>query len=83
MLASFDVLDKAVEYARARKGPALVHAQVIRPYSHSLSDDEVHYRPPAERQADAERDPVDAIPEVSARAGDRHPGRAGPDRARR
>ena len=61
-LASFDVLSKAVEYARARKGPALVHAHVIRPYSHSLSDDEVHYRPTAERQLDAERDPLVRFP---------------------
>ena len=61
-LASFDVLSKAVEYARARKGPALVHAHVIRPYSHSLSDDEVHYRPTAERQLDAERDPLTRFP---------------------
>ena len=61
-LASFDVLVKAVDYARARKGPALVHAHVIRPYSHSLSDDEVHYRPPAERQADAEQDPLTRFP---------------------
>ena len=62
VLASYDVLVKAVEYARARKGPALVHAHVIRPYSHSLSDDEVHYRPPVERQADAERDPILRFP---------------------
>jgi 2-oxoisovalerate dehydrogenase E1 component len=62
VLASYDVLARAVEYARARKGPALVHASVIRPYSHSLSDDEVHYRPPAERQADAERDPLNRFP---------------------
>ena len=62
VLASYDVMLKAVEYARARKGPALVHAKVIRPYSHSLSDDEVHYRPPAERQADAERDPLNRFP---------------------
>ena len=62
LLASFDVLGKAVEYARSRKGPALVHAHVIRPYSHSLSDDEVHYRPTAERQLDAERDPLNRFP---------------------
>src|SRR5829696_3658573 len=62
VLASYDVLSKAVDYARARKGPALVHAHVIRPYSHSLSDDEVHYRPTVERQADADRDPLVRFP---------------------
>jgi 2-oxoisovalerate dehydrogenase E1 component len=62
VLASFDVLGKAADYARARKGPALVHARVIRPYSHSLSDDEVHYRPPTERQSDAEKDPLVRFP---------------------
>jgi len=61
-LASFDVVSKAVEYARARKGPALVHAHVIRPYSHSLSDDEVQYRSAAEREADAARDPLSTWP---------------------
>ncbi|MDZ4674409.1 MAG: thiamine pyrophosphate-dependent enzyme [Gemmatimonadota bacterium] len=61
-VASYDVLSKAVDYARSRKGPALVHAKVIRPYSHSLSDDEVHYRTPEERAEDAERDPVTRYP---------------------
>ena len=61
-LASYDVLSRAIDYARQRKGPALVHAKVIRPYSHSLSDDEVHYRPTSEREQDAARDPVFAFP---------------------
>ncbi len=61
-IASFEVVERAVEYCRSRKGPALIHAKVIRPYSHSLSDDEVLYRPPTERQADAERDPVTQFP---------------------
>jgi 2-oxoisovalerate dehydrogenase E1 component len=62
LLASYEVLQKAVAYARERKGPALVHAKVIRPYSHSLSDDEVMYRPDAEREADAARDPITQFP---------------------
>src|SRR6195256_1435561 len=62
LLASYDTMQRAVDYARQRKGPAPVHAQVIRPYSHSLSDDETMYRPPPEREADAARDPVTNFP---------------------
>jgi 2-oxoisovalerate dehydrogenase E1 component len=61
-LASLAVMREAAAWCRARRGPALVHAHVIRPYSHSLSDDETLYRPPAERQADARRDPLVAYP---------------------
>ncbi len=64
VLASYEVLSRAVAYARERKGPALVHAKVIRPYSHSLSDDEVFYRPKEEREADAARDPLLTFPRM-------------------
>src|SRR5437879_1820956 len=48
----------SVEHCRAGRGPAFIHAHVIRPYSHSLSDDERLYRPDVERQRDAARDPI-------------------------
>jgi 2-oxoisovalerate dehydrogenase E1 component len=67
--ASYDALSQAVEYVRAGKGPALVHAHVIRPYSHSLSDDERLYRTEAERAAEAARDPIARFPEDLVRAG--------------
>src|SRR6185503_2964359 len=57
-IESLEVISRAVEYCRDRKGPALVHAKVIRPYSHSLSDDEKLYRSDEERAGDSERDPV-------------------------
>jgi len=58
VLESLSVMKRAAQYCREGKGPALVHAKVIRPYSHSLSDDEKLYRPDEERTADAEHDPV-------------------------
>ena len=56
--ASYRAMTDAVAYARTRKGPALVHAKVVRPYSHSLSDDERLYKPPEERAAEAKKDPI-------------------------
>ena len=44
-LASYAALKKAIDYIRGGNGPAFVHGHVIRPYSHSLSDDEKLYRP--------------------------------------
>ncbi len=61
-VAAYETLSRAVAYCRARKGPALVHAKVIRPYSHSLSDDEILYKPPTEREDEARRDPVTRFP---------------------
>ena len=61
-LASLAAMREAVAYCRDRRGPALVHAQVVRPYSHSLSDDETNYRSSAERETDAKRDPLVAFP---------------------
>ena len=61
-VASYAVMRKAATWCRERRGPALVHARVIRPYSHSLSDDEIHYRPPRERDEDARRDPLTQFP---------------------
>ncbi|HEY6804042.1 MAG TPA: dehydrogenase E1 component subunit alpha/beta [Pyrinomonadaceae bacterium] len=55
---SLEVMNRAVEYCRERNGPALVHAKVIRPYSHSLSDDEKLYRSDEERTGDSEHDPI-------------------------
>jgi 2-oxoisovalerate dehydrogenase E1 component len=69
LLASYEVMKKAVDHVRAGKGPAFVHAHVIRPYSHSLSDDEVLYRPPEERDADAARDPLTTFPAFLLKSG--------------
>ena len=58
------------EYCRTRKGPALVHAHVIRPYSHSLSDDEALYRPKEERERELARDPVATMARLLVVRGD-------------
>ena len=57
-LQSYKAAGDAIAYARARKGPAFIHAKVVRPYSHSLSDDEKLYKTPDERASEAARDPI-------------------------
>ena len=57
-IESLAVMRRAVDNCRKNRGPSFVHAKVIRPYSHSLSDDEKLYRAEAERIADSERDPI-------------------------
>lgn len=57
-IASYNAFADAAAHCRAGKGPAFVHGHVIRPYSHSLSDDDRLYRPESERNADALRDPL-------------------------
>ncbi|HZU26127.1 MAG TPA: dehydrogenase E1 component subunit alpha/beta [Bryobacteraceae bacterium] len=62
-LASWNTMRDAVAWVREGRGPAMVHARVTRPYSHSLSDDERLYKTPAERAAEEARDPVLRFPE--------------------
>ena len=68
-VASFRAMSEAVAWARGRSGPALVHAHVTRPYSHSMSDDERHYKSAAEREAEAARDPLRRFARFLAEAG--------------
>jgi 2-oxoisovalerate dehydrogenase E1 component len=69
VLASYSALQRAADHARARKGPALVHASVVRPYSHSLSDDEKLYRCETERSDEAQRDPLPKMAVMLVREG--------------
>jgi 2-oxoisovalerate dehydrogenase E1 component len=60
-LESYEAAGKAVSYARKQRKPALIHAHVVRPYSHSMSDDERAYKPLEIRESEARRDPVQKL----------------------
>jgi 2-oxoisovalerate dehydrogenase E1 component len=58
VMASYEAAGRAILHARSRKGPALLHAHVIRPYSHSMSDEEKVYKTEDEIRKEQERDPI-------------------------
>jgi 2-oxoisovalerate dehydrogenase E1 component len=57
-VVSLRAFEAAVAHCRAGLGPAFMHGHCVRVYSHSLSDDDKHYRSAAEREADIKRDPL-------------------------
>jgi 2-oxoisovalerate dehydrogenase E1 component len=61
-ISSYRAMTTAAAWCREGHGPALVHAHCIRPYSHSLSDDERAYKTKHEREQEAERDPLRTFP---------------------
>jgi len=58
LLDSLDACDEAARHIREGNGPVLVHARVTRPYSHSLSDDQVYYRTADEIEIEKSRDGI-------------------------
>ena len=68
-IASYAAMSKAAAHIRAGNGPAFVHGHVVRPYSHSLSDDERLYRPATEREDEAKRDPLTRLQMLLLREG--------------
>jgi 2-oxoisovalerate dehydrogenase E1 component len=57
-VVSYFAFQEAIAWCRSGNGPAFVHGHVVRPYSHSLSDDDRLYRSAAELEADHLRDPL-------------------------
>ncbi len=57
-VATYEAMQTATAWVRQRNGPAMVHASVTRPYSHSLSDDDRLYKSAAEREDENRRDPL-------------------------
>jgi 2-oxoisovalerate dehydrogenase E1 component len=62
-IASYATMTEAVAWCRHNQTPVMVHAKCIRPYSHSLSDDEKLYKTKAERADEARRDHIVRFPE--------------------
>ncbi len=60
---------KAIAHVRAGVGPALLHVDVTRPYSHSSADTQSKYRTGDELAHEAERDPLGRMADTLVSAG--------------
>jgi 2-oxoisovalerate dehydrogenase E1 component len=56
-----DVAPAILSHLRAGVGPALLHARVTRPYSHSAADTQSKYMLPQEIESELEHDPIDGM----------------------
>jgi 2-oxoisovalerate dehydrogenase E1 component len=56
-----DVAPEIISHLRAGVGPALLHARVTRPYSHSAADTQSKYMLPQEIESELEHDPIDGM----------------------
>lgn len=59
---SYNTMVEVEKYMRAGNGPTLVHANVTRPYSHSLSDDHSYYRTKEDLAEEHEKDVFNSYP---------------------
>lgn len=59
----------AIAHVRAGVGPALIHANVTRPYSHSAADTQSKYRSPDELALETAGDPITKLGAALQRAG--------------
>ncbi|MFP3901039.1 MAG: thiamine pyrophosphate-dependent enzyme [Acidimicrobiia bacterium] len=64
-----EMASEVVPQVRAGVGPALIHARVTRPYSHSAADTQSKYRLPGELEREAADDPVERFHRAIVSAG--------------
>lgn len=63
-IKSYEEIQKAVEYIKSGKGPALIEADVVRLESHSSSDDQKKYRDKKELEEDLKKCPIEKFANV-------------------
>ncbi len=69
VLDCFDGLGEAIAHCRSGKGPALLHARVVRLKPHSDSDDDLSYRSNSEKEEDEKRDPLPIFEQLMVEQG--------------
>ena len=66
---SYATMVEVEKYMRAGNGPVLVHANVTRPYSHSLSDDHSYYRTKDDLAEESAKDCFNSFPKFLTETG--------------